>query len=766
MLKKFVLIVIMAVFSALLLCCNKDKIKTEKAAETTISEYQGMTIIEPVGMTNVFSSNRVKFSNRYNFYDTNASNDIVFIMDGRIYISAKMGVDKESGYFYEKALQSYDLNGCNEEYIIFAPVIENSAIEFLWYDSDYNVISIEQSEYEYTLYKKSPSNEILFSIPLNVKDPIISMVIGENNNIYFGTENTVIVYSSDGELIHKQSLSYTLAYISSAHGKKPILKMYDKNNFVKYQYINVDMKKLENIEMPVKSIYYGYSNIIYGEGYDYYHVTITGVYGYDIKNNTLTKTLDWINSDIQYTLGTVFIFSILSADKMYMIQFDYTVMETMFTVLDRMNEKDIPEKVYLSIGYISPFSAQYLESVVSLFNKDNNKYRITLKNYYSPYDELDPMLRLNNDIASGNSPDMIYMNEYISLLSYSKNGMFVDLSEYLTDDKELYNNLLPLASESAKINGKLYQMITNFTITTLMGKTKNIGEKDRWSFRDAINMYKKSLANGNISSVFNKLYFKEIIMPEIISEYIDYEKGVCDFNKQGFGDFLELMKMLPDNMDVREVAEYNNFMHYLYSKSRNDESLIELVGPIMGVSTFMQEKAYFFRDDDVNIIGFPSGEGAEHKDVIKANGFSIINSSEHKDAAWELIKYCLSDKFADVGVFENSAIIPTNTGIDIINKRYKDKDMYLYITDNFRNILLSKVDENDEKQMEQRHGTGIYVHLDEKVMDEFKKYVNELGAYVQKDTNIINIINEEIDEYLNTNKSTDDTIKEWTKRYI
>ena len=279
--KKFIFLIMMIVIFT---GCEKQD---DSQTETLIEEYQGMTIIEEVGMKNVFSSNRMKPTNRYNFLEANFS-DTVFIMDNRIYTASKMGVDAESGYYFEKVLQSYDMNGENEEFIIITPVIDGAAVEFMWYDSEYNIITIEQLDYKYTLNKKGAMN---FSLPLNITDEIVSMVIGENDNIYFGTENKVFIYSPGGNLICDLPLDYTLNYISSAHGKKPILKMYDANNNVKYQYVNYATQSLEELEISIKSIYYDYSNILYGEGADYYHINNNGVYGYDIESNTLTKNL-------------------------------------------------------------------------------------------------------------------------------------------------------------------------------------------------------------------------------------------------------------------------------------------------------------------------------------------------------------------------------------------------------------------------------------------------------------------------------------------
>ena len=442
-------------------------------------------------------------------------------------------------------------------------------------------------------------------------------------------------------------------------------------------------------------------------------------------------------------------FGVISPDKMLLIQFDYSVAYTTFTILDRLNDDKITKKIYLSIGYINPYSDAYLEGIVYNFNKDNDKYRITTKNYYSQYDELDPMLRLNNDIAAGNSPDIIYMNDYLSILNYSKNDMFADLNDYLDDD--LKNNLLPIAKDSI-INNKLYQMITNFSVTTLMGKTDNIGENNAWSFHDVINLYNQSPENNVLSLEFTKFHLTNYILPYLIPYYVDYNNGVCDFNKQDFKEFIELYKIVPETYLGYNLPDFENTTEYLSSLYRNDEVLIGSVSGI-DVSSFIMEKGRYFRDDEVTDIGYPTPDGENHCDIINAKGFSILNTSVNKETAWEFIKYCLSDDYAEISVFEGGNIIPTITGIEFTNSKYRD--MYIYATDDFKTLLHSKMIDDVESQ----YGSGVYLHINDEVIDEFNNYLFSLNNYTHKDKDVVNIITEELSALANSNKSIDDTIK-------
>lgn len=629
--KQIILLLIILISVFTLISCKNDKEVTD---DVTISDYQGMNIIEEIGMKNVFESNIVYriAGNKYDGFTNPHYYNNMFSMDDIVYITAKKFHEDDSFRFNDIILHSFNVNDGDGEALIIKPFNEDGYINFMWYDSEYNHITIEELNYEYVLYKSTHNGEIIYSIPLNINETIISMALGEDDNIYIGTEKSITIYSNDGKYITSLQLQNQLLYISSAHGKKPILKLKKSNiyDFPKYQYLNVETESLENIEMSSDIIiHYDNSHIIYGNGYDYYHITNNGIYGYDIESNTLTKTLDWTNSDINYS--DVVMVSCVSPEKAFMFSFEYTTQY--FTILNHIPNNELPQKEYISIAHISTTDDVYLNDVVRHFNKQNENCKIILTNYYLPYAELDPILRLNNDIASGKTPDMIYMNNYLSLTNYSIDDMFVDLYEYLKEDEELYNNLLPLASESAALKGKLYQMITDFFVWTLIGKTEDFNYKLNWSYRDAINLYENMSDNVIMGFEFTRDLFIYYYLTDAISEYVNYTNGTCNFNSKGFKDFLEFLKLLPIERNSEDQKEFMiSHYKYLYSKCRNNEMVLYKTF-ISNAMNFATDSIQAFRDKDTVMIGYPTSDGTISGDVISTKGFSILNSSKNKDVS-------------------------------------------------------------------------------------------------------------------------------------
>ena len=474
------LILILLIISIFLMCASCDKTAKETAGnenEVVTTDYQGMTIIEEIGMKNVFSATRISMPSDSRFYNMEYAKyyfDRCFIMNGRIYFACEYFDSAKKGYVFVY-FYSYDFNGENDEYVLVEPVNENAEVKFAWYDSEYNMIVIEELNYRYTLTKFNGSHEIIFSVELdNIinNSTVLSMVVGDKeDNIYIASsDNKVTVFSKDGEVIWRASPKDTVLQLSSAHGKTPVLRMRTAVNVIKYQYIDSETKTLKDIEMPHNIYGFMYSYLIYGEGYDYYHVTPNGVYGYDIASNTLTKVLDWNNSDLMFSQLTMI--AAVSPEKMFIGENDWSDYKYKIYILDHIPNDEVPKKTYISIGYINYYDDTYLTQAVAFFNKNNPDYRITLTNYCPKDGNTDLTFRLNTEIAAGNTPDLLYINGNIPMLHYTRNGLFVDLFEYLAGEPELYNNLLPFVTESVKINNKLPQMITKFTIKTLRVRLK------------------------------------------------------------------------------------------------------------------------------------------------------------------------------------------------------------------------------------------------------------------------------------------------------
>ena len=741
--------IILTIIGLIIFCgCEKDtnELPPEIMGEVVenVTEYKGMTMIEKSGYTNVFSSEKISF--QYDFlYARETHMHDIFTLDDRIYLTAERSIKEDDSYYEQLYLVSYNSDGSDMTSFPFTPVVPGAFVAYMWCDSKYNQILIEELDYEYTLYKKTKDGEIIFSIPLEAKD-ISMMVIGENDNIYIGMNYEVLIYSSDGKLLCVIELDHRLSHISSAHGKRPILKLSGGG----YKYINLDEKTLEDIEMPITDdIDYIENNIIYGEGYDYYYYNPDGLFGYDIATNELTEILDWISSDINIKL--IRSFTILSPEKMAMVNGEFE--NSKLYLLNHIPDDELVPKTIITLGWVGASDDQYLNEVVTYFNKTNPEYRLVPINYYLA-DYVDtPYQKLNNAVAAGKAPDILYTNTYMSLLPYIKQDMFVDLNTYLDKEPEFKNDLLPFAREGAQFNNKLPQLITAFTTRTLTTKSKNIPKGELLSIEKLLEIYKSLPDDVELFDNTNKNSIQSIFIYNIIPECVDYEKGTCNFDIPAMRYFLELFKSLAD-------SDYKS--SYLGDEMYDKVAADELYFVESAIYDFMYYFSYVtrpFMPEEPNIVGYPSVDGSKRNDFINGMRFSILNTSNEKDIAWKFIKSCLSPDFYRNGnEFTSWVTLSTKSGINYkVSEITRGGREYMYQPRKFAPGGFTAT--NDPTiNFEETRGPGVLFKTED-LVNQYMTYVESLDNYTYYDEKLLNIINEEVSTYVGSNKSIEDTIK-------
>jgi hypothetical protein len=735
-------ITIFIMLSLFIFCgCEKADVKSadNEIAVTTI-ESNGMTVMESDGFTNVFSSTKVPF--QYDFiYARETHLHDIFVLDNRIYLTPERFIRGDDGEYNEQIyMVSYDSDGGDMTSFPLMPTVEGAFVAYVWYDSEYNLITIEELNYYYTLYKKTSDGEVIFSVPLDIRE-ISMMVIGDNDNIYIGTDDEVIIYSSDGKLLCSIKLDNRLLHISSAHGKRPILKLIGEANNAAYKYVNIEKRELEDIEMPVsETIFYTETNIIYGDGYDYYLQNRYGIYGYDIETNLSVKVLDWLNSEIGVNL--IRSFAILSPEKMVMVNGDSE--KSYLYLLNHIPDDELPVKTIIRLGCINSAGDQYFNEVISYFNKNNQDYRIIPVNYYSEEYGADSYQRLNMDIAASKEPDMMYIDSLVPMLNYVNKNTFVDMNTYLDKEPALKADLLPFVYEKAQINNVLPQLITRFDIQSLITSEKNVALGEYLSIEKLTEVY-STLPTG--VSLFYSTGMGSFI-DNLITECVDYEKGTCDFNIPEFKSYLELIKKLPS------VKEYKYFDHmeFFNITQDNDAYFYSLV-----INDFSDYIAYIkksFFPDAGNIVGYPTVDGSKRGDWIRSTGFSIFNTSENKDIAWEFIKSCLSRDYY-VNVFKGMAFLPIKSSIEYQVNSYIEGRPYTYISDRYAYGVFPR---RDKTSLFDDVMGGIF-YDSEDLINEYMMYMESLENYYYFDGNIWGIINEEGTTYMGSDKSIEDTIK-------
>lgn len=185
---------------------------------------------------------------------------------------------------------------------------------------------------------------------------------------------------------------------------------------------------------------------------------------------------------------------------------------------------------------------------------------------------------------------------------------------------------------------------------------------------------------------------------------------------------------------------------------RNDEAMI-LDMYFYNYLMYVKDRTLSFTDEDITIIGYPSINGGYVNNMIWGNGFAIFDSSDNKDAAWNFITYSLSDYVYEINRY-SGGYTPTKSAIEADTNEYSNLYFYFLYTGG----TISD-DEPIEDYYKNMYGEGVDAYSDETLANEYISYFESINNYTYYDSTVEEIVFGEIDDFLNSNRSIDDTVK-------
>ena len=293
------------------------------------------------------------------------------------------------------------------------------------------------------------------------------------------------------------------------------------------------------------------------------------------------------------------------------------------------------------------FTDSDLSQAISEFNRSQKEYRIQVEDYsrYGESDDEDAnyekgMLRLNEDIAAGNAPDILVLFQN-SQFNPEESGAFLDLYEVMgTNDTHAKEDFLPNYLKMLETDGKLYQIGTAFAINTQFANADMAGGKESWTTTEFLEICRQCDAQGIEIMGYQT---KENFMNMIISgdQFIDLEKGVCYFDDPVF---LEALKF-SEEMEQYVVPDFANMTEDEIDASATEDSAKCMNGQRMLESSWVFSRLYdymlinaLFGDIPAVMIGNPTRDGSSGHYLTPSNEmYSISSTCEYPEIAWEFI---------------------------------------------------------------------------------------------------------------------------------
>ena len=368
-----------------------------------------------------------------------------------------------------------------------------------------------------------------------------------------------------------------------------------------------------------------------------------------------------------------------------------------------------------------------LEQAIVDFNNQSDKYAIELRIPEEGESFDDFRTKIQADLAAGGGPDLFVTGAAIDLDAGARKQYLLDLSDYFA---EYEASILPSAWKTGEIDGKLYAVPYGCQITTLAVSKDVVGERTGWTLQEAMECMEKSDA-VSFSNRENQaqLFFHLGLSAQGSTGLVDWEQRISYLNSDEAIKLLDFSIKYADNESTLEnqcqrVADGEVLTYVLY-----------LYNPFE-----IQTASAIFKDKEV-YIGFPT-EDEGSGSLILGDTIAINQACPSVDGAVEFLKYLLSEE-VQVRTTENLAYTSFPVTKDALEQFF---------------VSLKK----DYKVPEELSHYGDFEFQEIPFSDEKINALRELFMTARpvndESSKLMNIIEEELSNYISGNKSAKDVM--------
>ncbi|MBQ4536816.1 MAG: extracellular solute-binding protein [Lachnospiraceae bacterium] len=465
-----------------------------------------------------------------------------------------------------------------------------------------------------------------------------AIAMDAENRIYMACSNLIRLFDSEGNFQGEiASTDNWINAIVTGKDGKVYCTYYDSmaaNNSYCLAEIDFTGKKLGTVYKNFPSGN-GNDGINNGLEKDFLTSNDTAVYEYDLATQTYEKLFDWLDCDINGTY--VQKISTTKDGKILALIESWEDMSCEIAILEKKKTSEVLQKTEVVIGALS--TSQELQAAAVNFNKNNDQYHITIKEYLDDmnWDEdayRDAINRLNNDLISGSScPDIIDLSVVNTELLAQK-GILADLTPYLEKSSVISKeDYLEQVLQGYTYQEKLVGIPKTFHLQTVAGKAADVGEEPGWTLDEVIS-YAEAHPDAMLLQGATKSQILQILFRYSQDDYIDWETGKCNFESDEFKKLLTFVESFPDQYDWEADSRSTPVM------IQDGDLLLEIVH-IDDFQSIQMYDAMF--GEDVTFVGYPTGDGENGCMLYASGAYAITQKASDKDGAWAFIESYLTE---------------------------------------------------------------------------------------------------------------------------
>lgn len=354
---------------------------------------------------------------------------------------------------------------------------------------------------------------------------------------------------------------------------------------------------------------------------------------YDLETESAEEILTWTDCDINGNY--ISMIETLEDGRIAVLSENWQNNTKEIAFLTKTDASQAAQKQIITVATL--WSNSSLQESVVNFNKQSDTYRVRIETYYDENSEWtetkyqDSITALNNAITSSNCPDIIDLS-FGNPSAYVSKGLLVDLAPYLEQSSTVKReDLVESVLEAYTYGDTLICIPDSFTISTIMGRTSQLGERSGWTVKDIMEFYKEH-PDTELLSYASKSSILSTCLQYSSSAFIDYSTGQCSFDSQDFLDILEFANMFPTENEYNEGDES-------MPKKLSSGKLLLYSTSIYDMEAFQMNCLMF--NEPITFIGYPTVDGSSGNYINGANCYAITTKCSAPEGAWAFIESML-----------------------------------------------------------------------------------------------------------------------------
>lgn len=465
---------------------------------------------------------------------------------------------------------------------------------------------------------------------------IDNMAVDSEGRVYIATEEAFLLYDAEGNM----QASLNMSEITGGSWVRGICQGKDGKVYLDYQVQDGTGANscLAEVDFGGRKIGTVYKNlpmhnvIAAGGEWDFLLSDETDVYGYRLETQEQEKLFTWLDSDIDGNSVTAF--GMLEDGRMAAVISSYATNYNAVALLTKTTADKAVQKETIRIGTL--YNAYSLQSVAADFNRNSDKYRISVKQYidYNNYGEntwADALASLNNDLTSANCPDILDLAG-VNIEALAAKGLFEDMGQYLDKSSTLNrSDFLENILAAYTLNGRLLGIPKSFTLRTIAGSAIDLGTEPGWTLEELM-AYADRHPDKELFDGMSKENMMYTLMSYNKSAFIDWSTGECKFDSDVFKSLLKFVNRFPEDAKYGDPAllRIQNKEVLLYDANLYQfESVQEAIDAYEGKALW---------------VGIPTVDGKAAHALYAEQVYAITSKSKNKEGAWAFLETFLNLK--------------------------------------------------------------------------------------------------------------------------